>query len=137
LWLDTVEVHLLREFVNEQMGLVLTKKQEAQLQKTVDRYERELDGLSSVEEEATDGSKKDEGEDKVAKLFELKLVGYDAKSKIKVIKEMRTIVAGLGLKEAKEMVESVPKVFQKDLKEDAANEIKAKLEAVGGEVEMK
>ena len=39
--------------------------------------------------------------------------GFDASSKIKVIKEIRAIT-GLGLKEAKEMVEGVPKVVKKD-----------------------
>ena len=68
-------------------------------------------------------------------IFDLKLVGFDAKAKIKVIKEVRSI-AGLGLKEAKELVESAPKVIQKDLKQDKADELKAQLEAVGAEVEV-
>ena len=68
-------------------------------------------------------------------IFDLKLVGFDAKAKIKVIKEVRAI-AGLGLKEAKEMVEGAPKVIQKDLKQDKADELKAKLEAVGAQVEI-
>jgi large subunit ribosomal protein L7/L12 len=68
-------------------------------------------------------------------IFDLKLVGYDAKAKIKVIKEIRAI-AGLGLKEAKELVESAPKIFQKDLKQEKADELKAQLEAVGAQVEV-
>jgi len=68
-------------------------------------------------------------------IFDLKLVGFDAKAKIKVIKEVRSI-AGLGLKEAKEMVEGAPKVIQKDLKQEKADELKAKLEAVGAVVEI-
>jgi len=71
----------------------------------------------------------------VKTIFDLKLVGFDAKKKIKVIKEVRSI-AGLGLKEAKEMVEGAPKVIQKDLKQDKADELKAKLEAVGAVVEI-
>lgn len=67
--------------------------------------------------------------------FDLKLIGFDAKAKIKVIKEIRAI-AGLGLKEAKELVESAPKVIQKDLKQDKADELKALLEAVGAQVEI-
>lgn len=67
--------------------------------------------------------------------FDLKLVGFDSKAKIKVIKEIRAI-AGLGLKEAKELVESAPKVFQKDLKQDKAEELKARLEAVGAQVDV-
>jgi large subunit ribosomal protein L7/L12 len=68
-------------------------------------------------------------------IFDLKLVGFDAKAKIKVIKEVRAI-AGLGLKEAKELVESAPKVIQKDLKQEKADELKAQLEAVGAEIEL-
>lgn len=68
-------------------------------------------------------------------IFDLKLVGFDAKAKIKVIKEVRSI-AGLGLKEAKDLVESAPKVIQKDLKPEKAEELKAALEAVGAQVEV-
>ena len=68
-------------------------------------------------------------------IYDLKLVGFDAKAKIKVIKEVRTI-AGLGLKEAKDMVEGAPKVVQKELKQEKAEELKAQLEAVGAQVEL-
>lgn len=67
--------------------------------------------------------------------FNLKLTGFDAKSKIKVIKEVRSMT-GLGLKEAKEMVEGAPKVLKTDIKKEEAEELKAKLEAVGGTVEI-
>jgi large subunit ribosomal protein L7/L12 len=68
-------------------------------------------------------------------LFDVKLSGFDAKAKIKVIKEVRAI-AGLGLKEAKELVESAPKVVSKDLSQEKADELKAQLEAVGATVEI-
>ena len=67
--------------------------------------------------------------------FDVKLMAFDGKSKIKVIKEVRA-VAGLGLKEAKELVESAPKVIQKNLKKEAADELKEKLEALGAEIEI-
>lgn len=67
--------------------------------------------------------------------FDLKLSGFDAKSKIKVIKEVRAI-SGLGLKEAKALVEGAPKVVKKDLKLEEAEELKKKLEAVGATVEL-
>lgn len=67
--------------------------------------------------------------------FDLKLTGFDAKSKIKVIKEVRAIT-GLGLKEAKAMVEGAPKVVKKEIKMEEAEELKAKLEAVGATVEI-
>ena len=67
--------------------------------------------------------------------FDVKLVSFNTKSKIKVIKEVRA-VAGLGLKEAKELVDSAPKIIQKALKKEAADELKEKLEALGAEIEI-
>jgi len=56
--------------------------------------------------------------------------------KIKVIKEIRAITA-LGLKEAKELVESAPQTIKEGVPKEEANEIKEKIEAVGGSVEFK
>ncbi len=56
--------------------------------------------------------------------------------KINVIKEVRAIT-GLGLKEAKELVESAPKEIKEDVAKDEANELKEKLEAAGATVELK
>ncbi|MFQ5901959.1 MAG: ribosomal protein bL12, partial [Thermodesulfobacteriota bacterium] len=55
---------------------------------------------------------------------------------IQVIKEVRAIT-GLGLKEAKELVESAPVNVKEDISKEAAEEMKAKLEAAGAEVEIK
>lgn len=57
-------------------------------------------------------------------------------NKIAVIKEVRAIT-GLGLKEAKELVESAPKAVKEGAPEAEANEIKEKLEAAGATVELK
>jgi len=67
--------------------------------------------------------------------FDIKLTGFDAKAKIKVIKEVRSM-AGLGLKEAKELVESAPSIIQKSVSAEAAEEIKAKLVELGAEIEL-
>ena len=56
--------------------------------------------------------------------------------KINVIKEVRAIT-GLGLKEAKELVESAPKPVKEGVAKDEANELKEKLEAAGAGVELK
>ena len=56
--------------------------------------------------------------------------------KINVIKEVRTIT-GLGLKEAKDLVEGAPKVVKEGVAEAEANDIKAKLEAAGATAELK
>src|SRR5210317_2184252 len=56
--------------------------------------------------------------------------------KIKVIKEVRAITS-LGLKEAKELVESAPQPVKEGVSKEEAQEIKEKIEAVGGSVELK
>ena len=56
--------------------------------------------------------------------------------KIEVIKEVRAIT-GLGLKEAKDLVEGAPKPIKEGVGKDEAQEIKKKLEAAGGKVEVK
>ncbi|MEG8098987.1 50S ribosomal protein L7/L12 [Candidatus Liberibacter brunswickensis] len=65
--------------------------------------------------------------------FEICLDGFDAKSKIGVIKEVRALTE-LGLKEAKELVESAPKTLKTGVSKDEADEIKKKLEAAGATI---
>ena len=66
--------------------------------------------------------------------FDVKLDAFDAASKLKLIKEIRGLVDGLGLKEAKALVESSPVMVKEGLTKDEAETLKAKLEAVGGTV---
>jgi large subunit ribosomal protein L7/L12 len=58
-------------------------------------------------------------------------------NKIAVIKVVREIVAGLGLKEAKELVDSAPKPIKEGVSKEEAEEIKAKLTEAGATVEVK
>ena len=67
--------------------------------------------------------------------FDVELVSAGA-SKVKVIKAVREIT-GLGLKEAKELVDNAPKVVKEGVSKAEAEEIKAKLEEQGAEVNMK
>ena len=67
--------------------------------------------------------------------FDIELSGFDAKSKIKVIKEVRGLL-GLGLKEAKDMVDGCPVWLKKEVKKDDAEELIAKLTSVGGMLRM-
>ena len=67
--------------------------------------------------------------------FDLILVSFGEK-KINVIKEVRAIT-GLGLKEAKDLVEGVPNAVKEAVSKDEADEIKAKLEGAGATVEVK
>ncbi len=78
------------------------------------------DGAAAVEEKDT---------------FEVILTSFGEK-KINVIKEVRAIT-GLGLKEAKELVEGAPKEVKAEVSKDEAAAIKEKLEAAGASVEIK
>lgn len=121
LQLDTIEVHLLTELINEKMGIApMTAAQRAAMSNQSSAGGGKAATAEPVEEKKT---------------FDVKLTGFDASSKIKVIKEIRAIT-GLGLKEAKEMVEGVPKVVKKDIKMEEAEEIKSKLEAIGATIEI-
>ena len=68
--------------------------------------------------------------------FDVVLAGFDAAAKIKVIKVVREIT-GLGLAEAKAVVEGTPKTLKEALSKDEAEEMKKKVEEAGGKVELK
>jgi len=82
-------------------------------------------GAASAGEEAA--------EEKSSFDIELKEVGDQKISVIKVVKE----ITGQGLKEAKDLVDSAPKVIKQGLKKEEAEELKKKLEEVGATVELK
>lgn len=120
--LDMVEVHIVTELLAEKLGMNIN--------------------AAALGAGAGGGGKNAgaEGSDETAAAaektsFDLKLVGFDAKAKIKVIKEVRTM-ASLGLKEAKDLVEGVPKTVMTGIKKDEAEELKAKLEGLGATVEI-
>ncbi len=58
-------------------------------------------------------------------------------NKIGVIKEVRAVVPGLGLAEAKKLVESAPQPLKQGVSKEEADEIKKKMEAAGAKVEIK
>ena len=65
----------------------------------------------------------------------MELTSFDADTKIKLIKEVRATL-GLGLKEAKEKVESSPTWLMKDLAKEEAEDLKKKLEELGASVRL-
>ena len=67
--------------------------------------------------------------------FDVVLAAYGEK-KINVIKEVRALT-GLGLKEAKDLVEAAPKAVKEGVSKSEAEEVKAKLEGAGATVELK
>lgn len=68
--------------------------------------------------------------------FDVILVDAGA-NKIGAIKEVRAVVPGLGLAEAKKLVESAPQPLKEGVKKEEAEEIKKKMEAAGAKVEIK
>jgi len=83
---------------------------------------------------AVAGAPAEEAEEKTE--FDVVLAEFDAKAKIKIIKEVRALT-GAGLKDAKAMVENLPSTLKEGVSKDAAEEIKKKIEAVGGKIEIK
>jgi large subunit ribosomal protein L7/L12 len=67
--------------------------------------------------------------------FDVVLISFGDK-KIQVIKEVRAIT-GLGLKEAKALVEEAPKVLKEGIEKDEAEAIKKKIEEAGGQADVK
>ena len=90
----------------------------------------ELNDLVKACEEELGGAAAEEKDE-----FDVELVSAGA-SKVKVIKVVREIT-GLGLKEAKELVDGAPKVAKEGVSKAEAEEIKTKLEAEGAEVNLK
>mmetsp|Transcript_8429 Transcript_8429/g.15904 ORF Transcript_8429/g.15904 Transcript_8429/m.15904 type:complete len:200 (+) Transcript_8429:216-815(+) len=120
--LQLEEIRLLTELINEKLGIKIT--------------EADKRGFSGAIANGGDVDGAEDAQETVKKTaFDLKLTAFDEKSKIKIIKEVRAIT-GLGLKEAKDMVEGVPKTLKKQIKMEEAEELKAKLEAVGAKVEI-
>ena len=68
--------------------------------------------------------------------FDVVLKGAGAQ-KLKVIKVVREVKPGLGLKEAKELVDGAPSTLAEGISKEAAEELKKKLEEVGAEIEIK
>lgn len=121
----------LSKMAKEIVGLTLLEAQEL---KTIlkDEYGIEPAAGGAVMMAATDGGA-DAGEAQTE--FNVILVAAGGQ-KIAVIKEVRTIT-GLGLKEAKDLVEAGGKAVKEGVDQAEADEIKAKLEAAGAEVEIK
>lgn len=124
----------LKKLAEEIVGLTLLEAQEL---KTIlkDEYgiEPAAGGAVMVAGPADGGAGGGAGEEQTEFDVILKSAGA---SKINVIKEVRAIT-GLGLKEAKELVEAGGKAVKEQVSKEEAEELKGKLEAAGAEVELK
>lgn len=68
--------------------------------------------------------------------FTLKLVEFEADKKITLIKEIKNLIEGMNLVQAKKFVESVPIVIKEDIIKEEAEKLKKAIEAVGGKCEI-
>lgn len=132
----------LHELADEMVHLTMLEMNEL-INKIADHYGFHEGMLSPEGDDASgDGDDEDTGggasaapvAEKTA--FDVRLVSYDASIKIKIIKEVRALVPGLGLKEAKELVEGAPVVLQKGMSKENAEQIKAKMEELGAVMEI-
>jgi len=69
-------------------------------------------------------------------IFTVKLASFDAGKKVALIKEVKNLLEGMNLVQAKKFVESAPQTLKEDVPKDEAEALKAALEAVGAVVEM-
>ena len=69
--------------------------------------------------------------------FDVVLTGFDAAKKVAIIKAVREVVPGLGLKEAKEIVESAPKTIKEGISKEDAQKIVEQFTEAGATVEIK
>jgi len=122
----------LKKLAEEIVGLTLLEAQEL---KTIlkDEYGIEPAAGGAVMVAGPAGDAGEAAEEKTE--FDVVLKDAGAQ-KINVIKEVRGIT-GLGLKEAKELVEGAPKAVKEGASKDEAEEIKKKLEEAGASVELK
>lgn len=135
LWLDMIESSMLNDVLNQRLGISMSPKQKVALERQLEGWERGEVGVVGGAGAGGSAGEAEEVQEEGPKLVDIKLAGFDSKSKIKVIKEVRSI-AGLGLKEAKELVESAPVVLQKEIKVEDAEELQKRLQDVGAEIEL-
>nr|CAG4650696.1 EOG090X0O3H [Sida crystallina] len=88
---------------------------------------------------AAQAAQEEEEEKPVAKVqtaFTLKLTKYDETKKVAIIKEIKSLIEGMNLVQAKKFVESVPTVVKADLPKEEAEKLRDALVAVGGVCEI-
>ncbi len=95
----------------------------------------EIWGVSALSFSAPSSASSQIATEELKDKFEVVLVSI-GDNKINVIKEVRAIT-GLGLKEAKDLVEAAPKTIKSDASNSEAEEIKKKIESVGAKVDLR
>ncbi|KAI5440788.1 uncharacterized protein LOC127134829 [Lathyrus oleraceus] len=116
-----------------ELGLVLMKKMGIKEMPNVGYLKAGTANLAGMAAKASTPVKEEVKPEKT--VFELKLLSYEAASKIKVIKEVRGFT-DLGLKEAKDLVEKTPSIIKKGVSKVEGEQIIEKLKALGANVVM-
>ena len=124
--LSLIEVAELTEVLKQRLGI----DDEVMMQQLGAHY-----GGPMVSAGGASGGQESGGEKEEQTAFDVKLEAFDAAKKLKVIKEVRAIT-GLGLKEAKDLVEKAPSEVKAGVSKEEAEEIQKKLEEVGGTVKV-
>ncbi|KAF7410170.1 hypothetical protein HZH68_004551 [Vespula germanica] len=78
----------------------------------------------------------EEAPKQVKSSFTVKLIKFDEKQKIALIKEIKNLLPNMNLVQAKKFIESVPAVVMTDISQEEANKLKESIVKVGGEVEI-
>ncbi|QJC37419.1 50S ribosomal protein L7/L12 [Enterobacteriaceae endosymbiont of Donacia thalassina] len=99
----------------------------------ISSIEKKFNVSSMITNEKINNQKKEEKEEKTEFNVYLKSIG---KNKISVIKAVRSIM-NLGLKEAKDLVESAPVILKESLNKEEALDLESKLKNSGAEIEIK
>jgi large subunit ribosomal protein L7/L12 len=84
----------------------------------------------------SDGDTNESKEKEQQTEFTIKLTKFSADSKVKIIKEIKGLIEGMNLVQAKKFVESVPQIIKENISKEEAEKIKKDIESVGGEVEI-
>lgn len=85
---------------------------------------------------AAPAEEEDEAPKAVKSVFNVKLMKFDEKQKVALIKEIKGLLEGMNLVQAKKFVESAPALVKGDVSKDEADKLKAAIEKVGGVVEI-
>lgn len=85
---------------------------------------------------ATSEDEEEAAPKKVQTAFKVKLLKFDDKQKVALIKEIKNLLEGMNLVQAKKFVESAPTIVKEELPKDEAEKLKAALEKVGATIEL-
>lgn len=92
--------------------------------------------MPAGKESAAEEEEEDAPAQQVKSMFTVRLVKFDDAKKVALIKEIKNVVEGMNLVQAKKFVESVPQVVRSDVSKEDAEKLKEALTAAGGTVEV-